>query len=233
MRLKQIIENPNTKPGKVFALAIQFLILVSVISFSIETLPSLTEKSRTILRWIEIVTVAIFSVEYLLRLFVADNKLRFVFSFYGLIDLLAVLPFYFRQAVDLRAIRIVRMLRLFRLLKFVRYGNALRRFRIAFRSIKSELVVFMTATAFLIYIASVGIYYFEREVQPEKFASVFHAMWWAIVTLSTVGYGDVYPVTIGGRIFTAVLLLIGLAVIAVPSGLLASALTATTVEEQY
>ena len=89
---------------------------------------------------------------------------------------------------------------------------------------KEELVLFSLATLFVIYISAVGIYYFENEVQPENFKSVFHSLWWAVATLTTVGYGDVFPITIGGRLFTFLVLMIGLSIVAVPAGLLASAL---------
>ncbi len=107
----------------------------------------------------------------------------------------------------------------------VRYSKAVRHFRLAIKEIKEELILYLVLTVVLLFVASIGIYYFENEAQPEKFKSIFHCMWWAISTLTTVGYGDVYPITLGGRIFTAIILLIGLGLIAVPSGLIASAFT--------
>lgn len=225
MNLKQIINDSDTRAGRIFDLAIQFLIVLSLITFSIETLPNLSGTARAVLRVIEVGTVIVFSVEYVLRVFYAERRLRFIFSFYGLIDLLAILPFYIASGIDLRSVRVFRLLRLFRVLKFVRYGQAMKRLRIALASVKAELILFVITCGFLIYFASVGIYYFEREAQPEAFSSVFHCMWWAISTLSTVGYGDVYPITLGGKVFTSVILLIGLGMVAVPSGIIASALT--------
>ncbi len=97
-------------------------------------------------------------------------------------------------------------------------------------TIREELVLYVIATLLMVFLSSVGIYYFESDTQPATFGSVFHCFWWAVVTLTTVGYGDVYPVTIGGRIFTAVVLFLGIGIIAVPTGLFASALTATRKE---
>ncbi len=225
MNLKSIVEDIDTKPGRWFNLGIQALIVLSLICFCVETLPNLDETSRRVLYVIEVVTILIFSVEYLLRVIVADSKLRFMFSFYGTIDLLAILPFYVSTGVDLRSVRVFRMLRLFRIFKLLRYGKAIKRFKDAFMDIREELVVFLSAALLAIYVSSVGIYYFECEAQPEQFGSVFHCMWWAIVTLTTVGYGDAYPITVGGRIFTSLVLLTGLGLIAIPSGLFASALT--------
>ena len=188
------------------------------------TLPDLSHGMLDFLYYSQVITVTIFSIEYILRIYVADSKMRYIFSFYGLIDLLAVLPFYLTIAVDLRALRIVRLFRLFRILKIVRYIKAIRRYKAAFLDIKEELVLFFTATCFMIFISAVGIYYFENSVQPEAFKSIFHSLWWGIATLTTVGYGDIYPVTVGGKIFTFIILMIGLSVVAVPAGLFSIAL---------
>lgn len=157
----------------------------------------------------------------------ADNKLKYIFSFYGIIDLLAILPFYFTQSVDLRSLRVFRLFRLVRAFKLLRFSKAIERFRLAFNSIREEILLFAVACLFLFFIASVGIYYFENPAQPENFSSVFHSLWWAVVTLTTVGYGDIYPITVGGKIFTTFVLMIGLGLIAIPAGLIASAFTRT------
>lgn len=220
MNLKKTIED-----GKTFNLVIQALILVSLISFCIETLPDLSDQARFWLYVVEVITVSLFTIEYGLRILVADNRLRFVTSFYGLIDFIAILPFYVATGIDLRTVRVLRIFRVFRIFKFLRYTKAIERFKDAFRELKEELVLFVIATVLMVFLSSVGIYYFEGESQPETFGSVFHCMWWAVVTLTTVGYGDVYPVTVGGRLFTAFVLFIGIGIIAVPTGLFASALT--------
>ena len=224
-KLQHIVEDTDTKAGHTFDLVIQALIVLSLITFMLETLPDLDARTKRVLSVIEGITVIIFTVEYLLRVIVADKKLKYIFSFYGLIDLLAILPFYITSGIDLRAIRIFRLFRLFRAFKLVRYSKAVRHFRLAIKEIKEELILYLVLTVVLLFVASIGIYYFENEAQPEKFKSIFHCMWWAISTLTTVGYGDVYPITLGGRIFTAIILLIGLGLIAVPSGLIASAFT--------
>lgn len=223
--LKRIIENNDTRLGRGFDFFIQFLIVVSLVTFSIETLPDLSQPTRDVLRYTEIVTVIIFTAEYLLRLYVADRKLSFVFSFFGLVDLFAILPFYISTGVDLRSIRAVRLFRLFRILKIVRYSAAIRRFHRALLIAKEEIVLFAIVAVLLLYLSAVGIYYFENEAQPEAFSSVFHSLWWSVCTLTTVGYGDVYPVTTGGKIFTFVVLATGLGIISVPAGLVASALS--------
>ena len=231
MSLKRIVEESDTRAGRAFDLAIQGLIVVSLVSFCAETLPDLGPKTTLWLYVIEVVTVVVFTVEYILRVLVADHRLRFVFSFFGIVDLIAVLPFYLSTGVDLRAVRVLRFFRLFRVFKLFRYNRAIDRFKRAFLLVKEELLLYLGATALMVFLASVGIYYFENEAQPERFASIFHCMWWAIVTLTTVGYGDIYPITVGGRIFTAIILFLGLGIVAVPTGLLASALSETRTQD--
>ena len=233
MNLKTIIEETNTTAGRIFDLFIQTLIVASIITFSIETLPDLEDKTKDILFFIETFVVVIFTIEYLLRIYVADKKADYIFSFYGIVDFIAIVPFYISLGIiDLRTLRILRMLRLFRLLKLVRYNKAMQRFYGAFYIVKEEIVLFGIVTLMLLYISAVGIYYFEYESQPEQFKSIFHSIWWAVTTLTTVGYGDVYPITIGGRIFTFFILMIGLGIVAVPACLLSAALTQVKIEEQ-
>lgn len=226
-KLKTIVEENQTREGKWFDLSIQVLIILSLISFSVETLPDLDPEFRNFLQIFEVVSVVIFSIEYVLRFIVASKKLKFIFSFYGIIDLLAILPFYLTLGIDLRSIRILRLFRLFRVFKIIRYSKAIQHFVKAFLSIKEELVLFMILSTFLLFFSSVGIYYFENPAQPEVFSSVFASLWWAVATLTTVGYGDIYPITVGGKIFTSAMLFIGLGIVAVPTGLIASALTKT------
>ncbi|MFI4849093.1 MAG: ion transporter [Gimesia chilikensis] len=222
--LKQVIEDSDTKEGKTFDLFIQAVIVISLVSFTIETVPDLSPTTRTFLRGIEIVSVIIFTVEYLARFLVASNRPAFIFSFFGLIDLLAILPFYLGMGLDLRSLRAFRLLRLVRIFKLARYSAAARRFHRAFLIAKEELALFLFATLIIIYLAAVGIYHFENPAQPEAFSSVFHSLWWAVSTLTTVGYGDIYPVTAGGKIFTFFILAAGLGIVSIPAGLVASAL---------
>lgn len=231
MKLKDVIEKSDTLAGRAFDYFIQGLIVFSLLTFAFGTLPDLKPQTRSVLHWIEVVTVAIFTTEYLLRILVADRKLGYIFSFFGLIDLAAILPFYVATGLDLRSIRVIRLFRLFRTLKIIRYNKALQRFHRALIIAREELFLFAFAACILLYLSSVGIYYFENPKQPEAFASVFHSMWWAVCTLTTVGYGDVYPITAGGRIFTFFVLMIGLGLISVPAGIVASVLGKARQEE--
>jgi len=223
--LYSIIEDNTTQSGKKFDYFIQVLIILSSISFSIDTLPNLSESFRSGLDVFETVTVIIFSLEYILRLYVSKKPLSYMFSFYGIVDILAILPFFINIFVDLRFLRVFRIFRVFRALKLLRYIKAIKRLNLAFKIVKEEIVLFIIVSIVLIFISSAIIYYFENESQPEVFSSIFHSAWWSIVTLTTVGYGDVYPITLGGKIFTFFVLMIGVGFVTVPAGLVATALS--------
>lgn len=223
--LRQIIEDNTTRWGRIFDYFIQGMILVSLIAYSIGTLPNNSSLTRQVLRIIEWISVVIFTIEYVLRVYVAKKPRHYIFSFYGIIDFVAVAPFYFTASGHLLSLRALRVFRILRAFKLVRYNAALNRFNVAFRIVKEELVLFLIVTGILLFLASAGIYYFENDAQPEVFSSVFSSGWWAVATLTTVGYGDVYPVTTGGRIFTTFVVMIGVGIVTIPAGLVASALT--------
>tara|TARA_R110001592_G_scaffold307299_2_gene580557 strand:+ start:56796 stop:57536 length:741 start_codon:yes stop_codon:yes gene_type:complete len=224
-KLRKIIEENTNRKGKIFDYFIQGLILISLITFSIDTLPHKSDLVKQIISQIELFCVAVFSIEYFLRIYVAKKPWKYIFSFYGIIDLLAIVPFYLRISIDLRSLRAFRVFRIFRALKLVRYNKALKRFRVAAKIVKEEIVLFLIVTAILIFLSATGIYYFENKAQPEIFSSIFHSFWWAVVTLTTVGYGDAFPITIGGKIFTFFVLIIGVGIVTIPAGLVATALS--------
>ena len=208
------------------------LIVTSLISFSISTLPNLSKGTVNLLRIVEIFTVCIFTIEYLLRILVAEKKLKFIFSFFGLVDLAAILPFYIATGFDIRSVRIFRLLRLVRILKLLKYSKATTLFHRALIISKEELILFGFVASIMLYLSAVGIYYFENPAQPDHFKSVFHCLWWAITTLTTVGYGDMFPVTTGGKLFTFFVLTVGLGIVAIPTGLVASALSQARNEDK-
>lgn len=220
-----IVEDNSTQKGRIFDYTIQFFILISLVAFSIETLPNNSQELKYMLFWVEVFCVTLFTLEYLCRIFVASHPLKYIFSFYGLIDLAAILPFYLALGFDLRSLRAFRVFRVFRSFKLIRYNKAIKRFQKAAQLVKEEIILFLIITAIFIFLAGVGIYFFENEAQPERFASVFHSLWWAVVTITTLGYGDVYPITAGGKIFTFFVLIVGVGVVTIPAGLVASALS--------
>ena len=157
------------------------------------------------------------------RIYFSKLKTRFIFSFFGLIDLIAIVPFYLSLGFDLRFVRATRLVRVFRLLKLTRYNKAVNFLSSAFKDSKEELIVFSFLASALLYLTSVGIYYFEKDLQPEAFGSVPQALWWSVVTLTSVGYGDVTPISTAGKIFTSIILFLGIGLISVPSAILVSA----------
>ena len=222
---RKVIETTETGGGRAFDLLIQLLIVVSLVAYSLETMPNLSASEVQILKFIELASVSVFSAEYLLRIWVAEKPTKYIFSFYGIVDLAAIAHFYLSTGLDLRSLRAARLLRVFRILKLVRFTEALKRINIAFSLAKAELALFLSASLIVIYLAGVGIYQFENSVQPDLFSSIPDSLWWAVITLTTVGYGDMYPITGGGRIFTTVILFVGLGLVAVPAGIVSSALS--------
>jgi len=205
-----------------FEKLIQILIVISLISFAFETLPNLSTAWQTILKFTEIIIVLIFTIEYIIRISLCRPRLKYIFSFYGVIDILAILPFFLTAGIDIKSIRAFRLLRLLRFVKLLKYNKAIRRLRDALIDAKDELILSGIVAGILLYLASIGIYYFEEEAQPDSFGSVFHSMWWAVCSLTTVGYGDVKPITVGGKIFTGIVLIIGVGIVAMPTAILAS-----------
>ena len=220
--LRSIVLDNDTRAGRVFDLLIQSLIVISLVSFSMETIKGKSEMYYQVLDVVETITVVIFSIEYVLRVVLEERKLKFVFSFFGIIDLLAILPFYLSTGLDMRSLRALRLLRLF---KVFRYSMTIQRLNKAMKLAKQELVMFFSLTCILLYLSAVGIYYFENTAQPETFSSIIDSLWWAVATLTTVGYGDIYPITAGGKIFTFFILMIGLGIVSIPAGIIASAVS--------
>ncbi len=226
-KLRDIIE------GNIFTAVIQFLILASAVTFVLEADSHVWELAEyaTLFILLDWVFFVLFSIEYALRVYIETKKRDFVLSFYGIIDLLSILPSLF-LVPGFRVLRVLRFLRVFRIFKATRFILAVDRLAAALRGIQQELLALVILSLMLVYLAACGIHYFEKDSQPEAFGSILDSMWWAVVTLTTVGYGDVYPETAGGKVFTALVTLVGVGLIAIPSGLLASALTEARVERE-
>lgn len=225
-RTRQIVESTHSHQGRFFDLFIQATILVALVAYSLETLPSINDAQRALLAAVEAISILIFTGEYLLRVWVAKRRWAYIFSFYGVVDFLAIAPFYLAIGIDLRSLRAVRLLRIFSIFKLMRFSKAIKRIGTAFSLARVELVLYLSFSCVVIFLAGVGIYQFENAVQPEKFSSIPMSLWWAVVTLTTVGYGDMLPITAGGRLFTVLVLLVGLGLVAVPAGIISSALSA-------
>ncbi|MEZ9355448.1 ion transporter [Vibrio breoganii] len=219
-----LLNNTNASCGKWFAYMSHLIVIFSLFTFSLGTLPNLTESQYNTLYTLECMAIGFFTLEYIARLWVSEKTLGYAFSFYGVVDFVAIVPFYLTVGLDLRAVLILRMFRILRLLKLARYNKALERLVKAAKSITGELIIFAAISAALIFITSAGIYYLEREAQPDTFGNIFDSLWWAVVSLTTIGYGDAYPVTVGGRVFASIVFVLGLGVVTIPTGLFTAAL---------
>lgn len=236
-RIYEIIEPhfPPSKFSKIFVFFIVSLILLNVAAVILGTVESIAGRFRSLLYAFEIFSVVVFTVEYFLRLWVCTEKeefrfpilgrIRFAFTPLAIVDLLAVLPFYlpfifFRT--DLRFIRVIRVFRIVRLFKIGRYSQALHTFGEVLKEKKEELGVTVVAVLVLLILASSLMYYVEHNAQPKVFSSIPAAMWWGVATLTTVGYGDVYPITPLGKFLGAIIALAGIGIFALPAGILAS-----------
>ena len=212
------------------------LIILNIISLILESYKELRISFKDYFNYFETISVIIFTIEYLLRLWTSDleksykgnslkKRFKFGLSTLGLIDLIAILPFYLPYILpfDLRIVRILRLFRLFRIFKLGRYSKSLKTITSVLKSTKSELAITAFVAFILLVLSSTIMYYFENEVQPEKFASIGHSFWWAVATLTTVGYGDVFPITTMGKIMSGVIALIGIGFVALPTGIISSA----------
>ena len=227
------LSNDDDLASKIFDISIIALIILNIIMVIAETF-QIPEIVQRIIKYAEIISVIIFSVEYVIRLWISDllypelssliARIKFIFSFMAIIDLLSILPFYIPILfpVDLRVLRALRILRLFRLFKINRYTNALSTIGRVFAKKANELISSIFVVLLLMIISSVIMYNVENQAQPDLFDNAFSAMWWAIATLTTVGYGDIYPVTAMGKLLSAVIALLGIGLVAVPTGIITS-----------
>ena len=215
------LDGTHPRLGEWAAHAILALIVLSAIAIALETEPALPTAMRKALYGFEVIVLVVFTLEYLLRVWAADRRWAYVFSIWGMVDLLSVLPailFVTPQWQVVRALRLVRLLKLFRT------SRALDRLVLALRAVRGELFVFGVISALMLYVSAVGIYLFEHRAQPEVFSSILTSLWWAVASFTTVGYGDMVPITPGGRLFTTFVLFIGLGIIAVPAAIVTTAL---------
>ena len=230
--------------SKCFDIFIIILILANIISVILESFSNLQEKYGAWFNTFELISVIIFTVEYVLRLITAVHKypgetvrrsiIKYILSPMAIIDLFAILPFYIPLLikVDLRFLRILRLTRLLRILKVNRYSKSLQLLGRVLKRKKEELVVTLFVTMILMLLAASIMYYLESEVQPKAFPNIIASFWWAIATLTTVGYGDVYPVTIFGKILAGFIALLGIGLVALPTGIISSGLMEEFEEEK-
>ena len=220
--IHEIIFEADTPLGKSFDIVLLIAIILSVVIVILDSVAPLNEKFGLIFLSIEWVLTILFTVEYFLRIYAVKKASKYIFSFYGIIDFLAILPTYLSLFVVgshfLMIIRILRLMRVFRVLKLARYVNAAKSLRTAFNNSRAKIVVFLELVVALVVIMGSIMYLVEG---PENgFTNIPVSIYWAIVTVTTVGYGDIAPQTVFGQTLASLLMIIGYAIIAVPTGLI-------------
>lgn len=231
----EIIDPTHADDGisRAFNIGMLILIVINILAVVLETEEGLYSQYKTYFHFIDIFSVGVFTVEYILRLWTCtehikykspiSGRIRYALSASMIIDLLSFLPFYLPLGgLDLRIIRAVRLIRLFRIFKMGRYTQSLSMLANVIKTKKEELVITLFSGGVLLIIASSMMYFIERQAQPDLFGSILDAVWWGAATLTSVDYGDVYPVTLLGKLMGLFIAVVGIGLFALPAGIIAS-----------
>ena len=223
-RLYQIIFEHNTRSGKNFDIALILLVVLSMLAIMLETVEGLWYNYYKLFYYFEWFFTIIFSVEFILRLYCAPSKKDYILSFYGIIDIISVLPsylsFFIPGAQAFLIIRAMRLMRLFRIFKLTNYTNAGSQLKEAVAASKPKIIVFVFFVVTFVTIVGTAMFYVEG--RENGFSSIPKSIYWAVVTMTTVGYGDIAPLTPLGQLLSAVLMITGYGVIAVPTGIIST-----------
>lgn len=234
-RTFEIIEKGENddKPSQVFDVLLSVLIVLNIVSVFIETF-NISETYRNWLSKFEFISIIIFSIEYVCRIWTADflykgenrikARIKYIFSFMALVDLFSILPFYipFVLIIDLRILRVLRLSRILRIVKLNRYTVSLQRILNVIKDKSYELISAVFLLGILMLVSSILIYYIESPYQPEIYKNALSGLWWSLAVFTSVWLGDVYPITVLGRVFCGITAVLGVAIIAVPTGIITS-----------
>jgi voltage-gated potassium channel len=223
----------ESKADKAINIFIITLIVLNVIAVMLETVPAINDKYHLYFIWFDRISVYIFTIEYILRVWSCTHdprykgsvkgRLKYIFTFGALVDLIAFLPYYIHAflGLDLRVLRILRLMRFFRLFRLTAYTRSAQMIFNVFKLRKNELILSLVLVLFLMVIASC-LLYFAEHLNPDNkgFTSIPATLWWAVVTLTTTGYGDMYPITTVGKILSGAIMLTGVAFFALPAGII-------------
>ena len=235
-RIFQIIEpaKSNDRFSKIFDRSILLLIILNMIAVILESFSSLAGHYQKYFDNFELVSIVIFTTEYLLRIYTAEylyressgwkDIVKYLFTPMAIIDFAAIIPFYLPMIIpiDLRFLRILRLTRILRILKINRYTKSLTLIMNVLKRKKEQLMVTLFVTFLLLLLSSSIMYHLESDSQPDAFPNIIASFWWAIATLTTVGYGDVYPITVMGKFLSAIIALLGIGIVAIPTGIISS-----------
>ncbi len=237
-RIHEVIFEADTPAGKFFDLSLLILIVFSVLAVMLESVDSFRSQYQSYFDIAEWIFTIIFSIEYILRLISVQNPIKYITSFYGIIDLLALLPSYLGFAIganannisSIKTIRTIRLIRIFRILKLIRYVKEAKALKEAFIATRQRIVVFLFVVLSIVTLMGTIIYIIEDP--KDGFTSIPRSIYWAIVTLTTVGYGDIAPQTALGQFFASIIMILGYAIIAVPTGLISVELSKVSLNTQ-
>lgn len=232
-KIHEIIYEADTPEGKLFDVILLITIIASILLVMLESVESIDFKYHDYLNIGEWIITIFFSIEYILRIISIKKPLKYIFSFYGIIDLLSTIPMYLTFILvgshSLVALRALRLLRVFRILKLARYTGASEKLTLAMRASKAKISVFLFFIVIVCIILGTVMYMVEG--QENGFTNIPKSIYWAIVTLTTVGFGDIAPQTPLGQLIASVIMILGYAVIAIPTGIVSSELTKSTLNE--
>ena len=233
-RVNKIIFGHDTRAGKLFDIVLLWVILFSVIIVVLESVPSLHAEFLSLFSTVEWAITILFTLEYLIRIWSSKRPGKYIFSFWGFVDLLSILPTYL-ELINfgfhyLLAIRIFRLLRVFRILKLVKYSNEAQKLLLAFRGSRYKIGVFLMAVFSIMVLLGTLMYVIEGG--ENGFTSIPESIYWAIVTVTTVGFGDIVPQTMLGKILSSIAMILGYAIIAVPTGIITVALAKTKLKDK-
>lgn len=232
-KLHEIIYEADTPAGKLFDIVLLIAILTSILFVMLESVDSIQSRYGSLLNKAEWVITILFSIEYVLRIIAIKKPFKYIFSFYGVIDLLSTLPKYISFIVvgghNLAALRALRLLRVFRILKLARYVGASERLVLALKQSRAKISVFLFFVLILCIILGTIMYMVEGG--ENGFTNIPISIYWAIVTLTTVGYGDIAPGTFLGQLIASAIMILGYAIIAIPTGIVSSEFTKTAISQ--
>ncbi len=229
-KLHEIIYEADTPLGKVFSILLFFVIIASIVLVMLESVKSIDQKYHNFLNISEWVITILFSIEYIGRIIAVKKPRNYIFSFYGIIDLLSTIPkylsFFFVGSQSLVALRALRLLRVFRILKLARFVGESTNFVRALKASRAKIAVFLSFVIILCVILGTVMYLVESN-ENTGFTSIPRSVYWAIVTLTTVGYGDIAPATALGQFIASIIMIMGYGIIAIPTGIVSSEMTKT------
>ena len=222
-KIHEIIFEADTFYGKLFDIVLLITIVSSVVAVMLESIDSIHQQYGDILRIFEWIVTILFTIEYFLRIYAVNKPLKYIFSFMGIIDLLAIIPTYlifiFPAAHFFTVVRSIRLIRVFRVFKLSHYLRGAHTMQIALRSSRPKIVVFLLSVMILVIVLGTLMYIIEGSSDTKGFDNIPNSIYWAIVTLTTVGYGDVFPATAFGKVVASFIMILGYGIIAVPTGI--------------